>query len=229
MSRFLRSKRPPPNLGRWKSFLFKKWPFFTILGKFQLDSSFESNCWIYPKSVGFVSIYPFRRSRRFSAGVAGSETISIDENLSLTRKGTRFLWSNRPPQTLDAEIHFWSKNGHFFSHFGPMSIRFKLWVKFLKIFQILRNQTSSFLLLVYSHVFETLYTIILPKSCVAHLKFQVLCFVHDFYCLKIGIRYIRHSHSSMYTSQDLNSALAMKIITLWSMWYEVWTLNCRSL
>ena len=25
-------------------------------------------------------------------------------------------------------------------------------------------------------MFETLYTIILPKSCVAHLKFQVLCF-----------------------------------------------------
>ena len=32
---------------------------------------------------------------------------------------------------------------------------------------------STFLIMVYLHVLETLYTIILPKRCVAHLKFQL--------------------------------------------------------
>ena len=113
-----------------------------------------------------------------------------------------------------------------FYHFGSMSIRFELWVRLLKIFKILRNPDSSFLILVYSHTFETLYTIILSKRCVTPLKFQLQCFVHLFACFKIGIRYIRHSHSSMCTSQHLNQAIFMKIITLWSV---MWTLNRRSL
>ena len=68
------------------------------------------------------------------------------------------------------------------------------------------------------------------SGCVAHLKFQLQYFVHHFHCLKIGIRYIRHSHSSMCTSQQLNEALAMKIIALWYMWYEHWIVAaCNSL
>ena len=145
------------------------------------------------------------------------------------QKGHAFCDQKDPPKPWTLKLIFGQKITIFY-HFGEMSIRFKLWVRFLKIFKILRNQTSSFLILVYSHVFETLYTIILPKSCVAHLKFQLQYFVHHFHCLKIGIRYIRHSHSSMCTWQHLNEALAMKIIALWYMWHEHWIVAaCKSL
>ena len=106
----------------------------------------------------------FRRSRRFSAGVADSETISIEENLSPTTKGTRFLWPKRPPPNLGRWNSFLIKKRSSFRILGQCQLDSSFDSNCSKFSRFSKTKRSIFLVLKYLHDLEAFCSAIIHFS-----------------------------------------------------------------